>query len=139
MRYTGDRAKRGEREKREGGRERGLFLSQLLCVQERRGGRGKITAKKTQQHLIRNLTSRLSSHRPSRRQNEVRERMGHQQGLCRRRMLQCKQPNKTHKANRTGDPFSFLSSFLFSILPHLPSFLPPLSFFCGKRSLLRCL
>lgn len=121
MRYTGDRAKRGEREKRGGERERRLFLSQLLCVQERRGGRGKITAKKTQQHLIQNLKSRLSSHRLPRRQHEARGRMGHQQGPCRRRMLQCKQSNKTCKANQTEDPFSFLSSFLFSILPHFPS------------------
>lgn len=128
MRYTGDRAKRGEREKRGGERERRLFLSQLLCVQERRGGRGKITAKKTQQHLIQNLKSRLSSHRLPRRQHEARGRMGHQQGPCRRRMLQCKQSNKTRKANQTEDPFSFLSSFLFSILPHFPSFLLFLSF-----------
>lgn len=127
MRYTGDRAKRGEREKRGGERERRLFLSQLLCVQERRGGRGKITAKKTQQHLIQNLKRRLSSHRLPRRQHEERERMEHQQESCSRRMLQCKQSNKTHKANQK-DPFSFLSSFLFSILPHFPSFLLFLSF-----------
>lgn len=42
-------------------------------------------------------------------------------------MVQHKQSNKTCKANRT-DAFSFLSSFLFSILPHLPSFLLFLSF-----------
>lgn len=126
--YRRQSEERGERKKRGGERERRLFLSQLLCVQERRGGRGKITAKRTQQHLIQNLKSRLSSHRLPRRQHEARERMGHQQGSCRRRMLQCKQSNKTRKANQTEDPFSFLSSFLFSILPHFPSFLLFLSF-----------
>lgn len=113
--------RRGEREKGWGG-ERGLFLSQLLCVQERRGGRGKITAKTTQQHLTQNLTSRLSRHQPSRRQHKARQRAERQQGSCRQRMLQCKTIQR-HPQSQSTRRSLFFSLLLPLFHTPLPSFL----------------
>lgn len=138
-RYTGDRAKRGEREKREGERERTVSFTTCVRSGAKRGEKKNyikedsaiFNLKPDKPAVKSRITDCLGGNTKKRGREWGTSRDCVAGGCC-----DVNNPTKSTKPIKQKIPFLFSPPSSF---PHSLTFLLSSSFFCRKRSLLRCL